>query len=294
MKKSASFLMVLILIYGNMLAQEEMSTIDTQSPRLNMPSSENIFGHEPTTPLKSFENRMLGDCNIGNETDPGWTPGNFAPDYILGVKFSLSEQGTIYSMNMIGNNSGSNMQMAVYDDNAGVPNDLIVSSGITTVGSGVVTLNITPMVIPQGDYWIMAIYEQQGDHSNVDQMANSNTVYYTTVNFGDPLPANASGFLSYVGQDFLYFLDIECEIVGFEDNLEDLISIYPNPIKDILNISLPPGIEIQSSTMYDITGQDIETTLDNGILNTSHLTAGFYLLELKTSEGNVTKKIIKN
>ena len=46
--------------------------------------------------------------------------------------------------------------------------------------------------------------------------------------------------------------------------------------------------------MYDISGQDIETTLDNGILNTSHLAAGFYLLELKTSEGNVTKKIIKN
>ena len=205
MKKSASFLMILILICGNMLAQEEMSTIDTQSPRLNIPLSENIFGHELTTQLKSFENQMLGDCNIGNETDLGWDPGNFLPDFILGVKFSLSEQGTLYSMNMLGNNSGSNMQMAVYDDNAGVPNDLLISSGISTVGSGIVTFDIAPLSIPQGDYWIMAIYEQQGNHSNVDQMANSNAVYYTAVNFGDPLPANASGFLSYTGKIFYIF-----------------------------------------------------------------------------------------
>ena len=57
--------------------------------------------------------------------------------------------------------------MAVYDDNAGVPNNLLASSGLCTVGTGVTSLPVTPILLPAGDYWIMAVYETGGNSSNV-------------------------------------------------------------------------------------------------------------------------------
>ena len=148
------------------------------------------------------------DCGIGN-VEPDGEGGNFGVDYLLGVSYTLEEEGTINSINMIGNGSGSLVQMAVYNDLGGVPDDLIVFSEIAEVGNGMTVYPVTPTVIPPGDYWIMAVYEFQGDHSNVLQ-ETGNPVYYTALPFGDPIPTNASDFLSYADRDFLYSLDITC------------------------------------------------------------------------------------
>ncbi|MGY8884834.1 MAG: hypothetical protein ACKVKI_04900, partial [Flavobacteriales bacterium] len=148
------------------------------------------------------------DCGIGN-VEPDGEGGNFGVDYLLGVSYTLEEEGTINSINMIGNGGGSLVQMAVYNDLGGVPDDLIVFSEIAEVGNGMTVYPVTPTVIPPGDYWIMAVYEFQGDHSNVLQ-ETGNPVYYTALPFGDPIPTNASDFLSYADRDFLYSLDITC------------------------------------------------------------------------------------
>ena len=154
------------------------------------------------------------DCGIGN-VEPDGEGGNFGVDYLLGVSYTLEEEGTINSINMIGNGSGSLVQMAVYNDLGGVPDDLIVFSEIAEVGNGMTVYPVTPTVIPPGDYWIMAVYEFQGDHSNVLQ-ETGNPVYYTALPFGDPIPTNASDFLSYADRDFLYSLDITCSGGGGE------------------------------------------------------------------------------
>ena len=83
------------------------------------------------------------NCNIGNETATSdFEASSFGENYLLGTKFTLSQEGTLNSINLIGNDTGVGVQMAVYDDNEGVPNNLIASSGLSTVGNGVTTLPV--------------------------------------------------------------------------------------------------------------------------------------------------------
>ncbi len=99
------------------------------------------------------------DCNIGNSdgSDPDFMTGNFGSNFILGVDFTLSQTGVIQSLNMIGNGTGANFQMAIYNDNGGVPNNLVAETALSTVGNGINSLPVTPTQLAAGEYWIMAV-----------------------------------------------------------------------------------------------------------------------------------------
>ena len=234
-----------------------------------------------------------GTCNIGNEVDPGWDPGNFAPNFLLGISFTLEEPGTLSSINIVGNDSGALAQMAVYDDAFDGPNDLVASSGTNTMVSGIVTFPVTETLLPPGDYWVMAVYNITGDHSNADFNSTDVPIYYASHTFGDPMPENASDFGLYYAGGLLYFLDIECEL-GVNDNISNLASIYPNPANDIVNLSLPTSIEIEKATLFNLLGKDVGVTITNNTLDVSDLSVGVYILSIQTSEGTITKRIIKN
>ena len=234
-----------------------------------------------------------GTCNIGNEVDPGWDPGNFAPNFLLGIKFTLTESGTLSSINIVGNDSGAEAQMAVYDDIAGVPNDLVASSETNTIVNGIVTFPVVETLLPPGDYWVMAVYNIIGDHSNTDFVSTDVPIFFTNHTFGDPIPTNASAFGSYYGGGLLYFLDIECEL-GVDDNISNLVSVYPNPTNDIVNLSLPTSIVIEKTTLFNLLGKDMGVTITGNTLDVSDLSIGVYILSVQTSEGTITKRIIKN
>lgn len=225
------------------------------------------------------------DCNIGNSdgTDPDFITGNFGADYILGVDFTLSQVGVLHSLNMIGNGTGAGLQMAIYDDNGGVPNNLIAFTAISTVGTGVVSLPVTPVQLPAGNYWIMAIYDNNGsstDHTNVNYSDPTSIVYYDGVPFGSALPNNASAFVSYAGQDFLYFAEISCGPLSVQDFEQNVISISPNPASDYILIgNLKEDTKCQ---IFDLTGKKLleqELSDANNQMDISRLAIGTYLLK---------------
>ena len=231
-------------------------------------------------------------CNIGNETTTvDSTPANFLSDFLLGVKFTLSQEGTLNSINLIGNNTGEGVQMAVYDDNTGAPNDLIASSGFGTVANGTTSLPVTPTLLPAGDYWIMAVYETEGTSSFANQNATGNTVYYQNLTYGNAIPTNASGFLSYSDSDILYFLGIDCgNTLSIENlNLVGKISIFPNPASDYISIT-----NLESTENYIIAnslGQEILKGVNkNEKIDIRNLTNGLYLLKF---DNGTTLKFIK-
>ena len=75
---------------------------------------------------------------------------------------------------------------------------------------------------------------------------------------------------------------------------QDQISIYPNPVKDILNIDLKT--QKGSVKIFDLSGKVIKTAEVNksGAVDVSKLTKGMYIVEITTNDNSkVTKKIIK-
>ena len=236
-------------------------------------------------------NSYSQNCNIGNEAaTAGFGTGNFVSDLLLGVKYTLNAEGTLNSINLIGNGAGGGIQMAVYDDNSGVPNNLIASSSLGTV-SGITSLPITPTLLPAGDYWIMAVYEVGGNSSDFNNSATGNTVYYQSLIYGSAIPTNASSFISYTGHDFLYFLGIDCgNTLSIENfNLVDNISIFPNPTSDYISIS---NLKLtESYLIVNQIGQKVKKGIisNNQQIDIRNFTNGLYFL--KFENGNTIKFI---
>jgi hypothetical protein len=86
--------------------------------------------------------------------------------------------------------------------------------------------------------------------------------------------------------------DLDCSAVLSIETIEiNNFSLYPNPVKDYLNISLNEGLELKRATIYNTLGQFIFST-ENLKINTSNIASGIYYIEVETNKGKSTKKIL--
>ena len=87
------------------------------------------------------------------------------------------------------------------------------------------------------------------------------------------------------------------DITCVNDNLMDDFKVYPNPVNDRLYIET--STQIQSIEVYDIYGRiqnlrNSETQKLRNSIDVSDLNSGIYFVKIKTEEGNIVKRIIKN
>jgi len=72
----------------------------------------------------------------------------------------------------------------------------------------------------------------------------------------------------------------------------DNVTLYPNPVKSILNIKTNDNSPIEKVKLYNITGQLVMESISS-TLNLQALDSGVYFVKVKTDKGIVTKKILK-
>ena len=86
----------------------------------------------------------------------------------------------------------------------------------------------------------------------------------------------------------------EYSSLGISNHVPNRITIYPNPVKDILTIENTSNNEITSFKLYDVLGRHLLTQKDNvEQIDVSHLNSGVLFIEIETEKGKTTKKIIK-
>lgn len=72
------------------------------------------------------------------------------------------------------------------------------------------------------------------------------------------------------------------------------LKVYPNPVKNNITITSSLSFDVQTISLYDMTGRNVFTTTENTrILDLSHLHDGMYTLMLTTTIGTASYKIIK-
>ena len=84
-------------------------------------------------------------------------------------------------------------------------------------------------------------------------------------------------------------------LLGTEDQQASKIRLYPNPVKDVLTISMPNS-DTGVIELYNILGEKVlvaKLTSSNSSLNLSELKSGIYLATINTSSNSTTKKIVK-
>ena len=234
------------------------------------------------------------NCNIGNEKSTGFNNlgDPFYKDYLLGVKFNLSTSGMLTSLNLIGRNTGAEVELALYEDIAGVPGNLVISTAATTVGTGIISIPVTPTPLVAGNYWIMGIYNNDGGHT-YNKYVSENIVYFKNLTFGNTIPPNGSDFFPYTGSDFTYYAEITCGTLGTSD-IDDLanVSFSPNPTSDILYIK--SSLDIEQLYLFDLNGKLVLSQSKTKQISIKNLPKGMYVLKVKDNSGKIyTKQVIK-
>jgi hypothetical protein len=86
-----------------------------------------------------------------------------------------------------------------------------------------------------------------------------------------------------------------CSSVGIDENNQLSISIYPNPVKDILNINNETGKEITIS-LKDVAGKELVrkiSTSQTASIDLNHYKAGIYFITVNNDNNVITQKIVK-
>lgn len=85
-----------------------------------------------------------------------------------------------------------------------------------------------------------------------------------------------------------------CEL-GVEDfNVKSQIILFPNPVKDNLIIDNSSNLEVKSVKVYDLLGRLVMLVEDDlEQIDVSGLNSGVFFLRIETTDGVITKKLIK-
>lgn len=87
----------------------------------------------------------------------------------------------------------------------------------------------------------------------------------------------------------------DCEYLGVDEfTKENMISVYPNPVKDILHLNLPQNLSLNSIKIYTISGKEIfSSTEKTKTIDFSSFQVGVYFVEMSYGKKRILKRVIK-
>jgi hypothetical protein len=130
------------------------------------------------------------------------------------------------------------------------------------------------------------------DTFNLNTPINSQTFFGVVSD--EPITAIELEGLNGSGELFGNFLfGGDCMPLSVEDNLQELISVYPNPAGDRLFLNIPSSLTIDEVNLYDTLGKRISVSLFNNQIDVSNLNSGIYFIKINALNGTLTKKFVK-
>ncbi|HLW31975.1 MAG TPA: T9SS type A sorting domain-containing protein [Aequorivita sp.] len=178
-----------------------------------------------------------------------------------------------------------------------------------TGGNTVFKVNVTQanggdqVVLPAGKYWVSAFPSVIGGaadggrwnwQGSVSSFPEFEPVLIDPEDLFGLGVFNWTNIAALIGEPFQSFAwTLTDEVLSVETNIADLVSVYPNPTTDILNINVPASVELINVSMFDVLGKQVNASHSNGVVNTSALSNGVYMVKIQTSAGDLIQKIVK-
>jgi hypothetical protein len=123
-------------------------------------------------------------------------------------------------------------------------------------------------------------------------------------------PVNSQTFFGVVSDELITSIEVEgtassgelfgnflfgadCMPLSVADNLQSVVSIFPNPADDNLFIKIPAVISITDVKIYDTLGKSIYVNIIDNQVNVSNLNGGVYFIKINTLQGSLTMKFVK-
>ena len=95
--------------------------------------------------------------------------------------------------------------------------------------------------------------------------------------------------------ELFFFVEYE-PVDGIEEENQSSISIYPNPVSDLLFFTVDVNVQIEMIRFYDVAGQIVQINTENWTegVDVSGLQGGTYFIEIKLEDVVIfTEKFIK-
>jgi hypothetical protein len=93
------------------------------------------------------------------------------------------------------------------------------------------------------------------------------------------------------GGDLIPLPQIPLSVDSFDVNS---ISLYPNPAKETINLSIPFDYENFSATIYDLSGRLVKTVTTPTDIDITELNSGMYILNTTLNDLSFNQKFVKN
>ncbi|WP_223034981.1 T9SS type A sorting domain-containing protein [Hanstruepera marina] len=93
--------------------------------------------------------------------------------------------------------------------------------------------------------------------------------------------------------DNQYVMNVVGNLLSVDEFEMSQISVTPNPAADYINIEIPNNSLNFVSELYDITGKQVLRKENLETLDVSQLKTGIYILRIKTDNGVVSRRIVK-
>tara|TARA_R110002072_G_scaffold124085_1_gene259537 strand:+ start:54395 stop:55363 length:969 start_codon:yes stop_codon:yes gene_type:complete len=202
--------------------------------------------------------------------------------------------------------SGTGVLELVNIDPMGGALNLVIDASNYAFEIDITAANGGDVVLPAGDYWLVVAprlditpvstaAERWNWFDAGVPTAGNNEAHL--IDPGDIFGAGATSWtsLSDLGVTFgsVAFVVEGEPALGVGENVSDLVSVYPNPASDILNVKVPSTVTVTGATLFDVLGNNTGVRLVNGQINIAGLANGVYLLNVETSAGTLTEKVIK-
>ena len=155
--------------------------------------------------------------------------------------------------------------------------------------------------------WVKLIYYLDFQNQKMYAVIPSNNFFYECVL--DPNTTVKSFLLkssNWIGSqatipaykyDNLVVSAVDTAPLSTQDFISEKFNLYPNPAKNLVNITNTENIEIEKITVFDVNGKLIDTKIFNKQskvqLDVDAFAAGTYLLHIETNEGIAVKKVVK-
>ena len=273
-----------------------------------------LLGNNDPVVISASSSNSFAPCSEENPNDGTFEEGincSAASAFQTANDLTVAADET-FTLNQItasifANNGIASVDIMYYDDTTGIPGTLlgselgVVPSSQAVIGSNFgfdvneIVLDVSPFefVGQTGAftrYWVELSVTDGTASPDVFWVATSSSAV------GEPI-AQFITFWTFPNSsmDGVYIWSGECDpLLGVNDSIAKLISVYPNPTTEQISISFPASIEIKNVVLFDVLGNNTGVIYRNGSIDTAALSKGIYILSIETSEGSLNKKIIKN
>jgi hypothetical protein len=93
------------------------------------------------------------------------------------------------------------------------------------------------------------------------------------------------------GGDLIPLPEIPLSVDNFDLNS---ISLYPNPARETITLSIPFDYNNFKATIYDLSGRQVKTVSNPNNIDVSDLNSGMYILNTTLNDLSFNQKFVKN